>query len=82
MNKIKMLRKRIRQFIFALKYKRAVRKANKLAELFGIRYYVLYFNGSIKIVPKKTIKELIARKRFKRGTTLEMIEKNALYITK
>lgn len=74
--------KRIKQKIFALKYKRAVKKANKFAELVGIKYYVLYMNRNIKVVPKKTIKELIARRRFKKGTTIEMIEKRALYVTK
>lgn len=74
--------RQLRRLIFAIRYKIAVKKARKLAELFGIKYYVLYMNGKMKVVPKRTIKELIARRRFKKGTTIETIEKRALYITK
>lgn len=74
--------RQLRRLIFAIRYKIAVKKARKLAELFGIKYYVLYMNGKMKVVPKRTVKELIARRRFKKGTTIETIEKRALYITK
>ena len=66
---------------YAWRYKRAVRSANKLAAMLGCRYYVISLNGSLKVVPKKTIKELIRRKRFKKGVTVETIERHALYIT-
>lgn len=71
----------IKKYIFAWKYKRAVRKAKKLAALFGVRYYVILLNGSLKVVPKQRIKELIHAKRFRKGTTIEQIEKCALFIT-
>lgn len=73
--------KKIRQLIFAVRFKRAVRQANALSKTFRVRYYVLSFRGKLKIVPKSAIKELIARKRFRRGTTIQDIEKIALYIT-
>lgn len=73
--------KKIRHLIFAVRYKRAVRQAKALAKTFNVRYYVLWFGGKLKVVPKQTIKELIVRKRFKRGTTIQDIEKIALYIT-
>ncbi len=72
----------IKKLIFAWKYRRAIRKAKKLAELTGLRYFVIYLNGGLKVVPKKTIKELIQKRRFKKGTTIEDIEKRALFITK
>ena len=68
--------------IFAWRYKRAVRSANELAAMLGCRYYVISLNGSLKVVPKKTIKELIRRKRFKKGVTVDTIERHALYITR
>jgi hypothetical protein len=73
--------KKIRHLIFAVRYKRAVRQAKALAKTFNVRYYVLYFGGKPIVIPKKTIKELIRRKRFKKGTTVEDIEKIALFIT-
>ena len=62
--------------------RRAVRSANELSAMFGCGYYVISLNGSLKVVPKKTIKELIRRKRFKKGVTVETIERHALYITR
>lgn len=72
----------IRRLIFAWKYRHAVRKAVKLAELTGMRYLVIYLNGSLKVVPKRTIKELVARHRFRKGVTVDDIERRALFITK
>lgn len=72
----------IRKYIWAIRFRRKVKEANQLAELFRMRYFVIMMNGSLKVVPKKTLKELIARGRFKRGTTIQDIEKRALYITK
>lgn len=71
----------IKRYYAAWQYKRAVRKAKKLADLFGMRYYVINLGGSLKVVPKQTIKELVRRKRFRKGVTLEDIERCALFIT-
>lgn len=73
--------KTIKKYYSAWRYKRAVRKAKKLAELFGMKYYVLNLGGSLKVVPKQTIKELIKRKRFRKGVTVEDIERHALFVT-
>ena len=72
----------IRKYIWAIRFRRKVKEANQLAELFKMRYFVIMMNGSLKVVPKKTLKELVAKGRFKRGTTIQDIEKHALYITK
>lgn len=71
----------IKQFIFARKYRRAVRQAKELAELTGLRYWVISLNGELKVVPKKTIKELVRKRRFRKGVTVEEIERRALFIT-
>lgn len=72
----------IKRLIFAWKYKRAVKKAIKLANLTGLRYFVIYINGSLKVVPKRTLKELVAKHRFRKGTTIKDIESHALFVTK
>lgn len=58
-----------------------MRKAKKLAALFGMKYYVINLGGSLKVVPKQTIKELIKRKRFRKGVTVGDIERLALFVT-
>lgn len=72
---------RIKKYYHAWRYKIAVRKAKELAELFGMKYYVVNLNGSLKVVPKRTVKELIRRKRFRKGVTVEDIERHALFVT-
>lgn len=72
----------IKRLLFARKYKRAVRNADKLSALFGMKYFVICLNKELKVVPKQTIKELVRRHRFRRGVTVADIEKRALYITK
>ncbi len=72
--------KLIKDLIFAWHFKRAVKKANKLSRLFGMKYFVISLNGGLKVVPKQTIRELVARRRFRKGVTVADIEKRALYI--
>lgn len=72
----------IKDLIFAFKFKRAVRKADKLSKLYGLKYLVISLGGSLKVVPKKTIRQLVATRRFRKGVKVQDIERRALYITK
>mgnify|MGYP000157101775 FL=1 len=45
----------IKDIIWGWQCKRAIKKANKLSKLLGMKYYVIYMNGSLKVVPKRTI---------------------------
>jgi hypothetical protein len=74
--------KLIKSYIFAWRYKRAVKQAVSLADATGLRHYVIYINRSIKVVQKRTIKELIRRRRFRKGVTIADIERCALFVTK
>ena len=71
----------IKDLVFAWRYKWAVKKAVELSRLHGMKFYVIRLNGKIKIVPKRTIKELMARRRFRKGVTVQDIEKRALFVT-
>ncbi len=73
--------KTIKKYYHAWRYRNAVRKAKKLAALFGMKYYVISLNGSLKVVPKQTIRELVRRRRFRKGVTVEDIERRALFVT-
>jgi len=70
-----------KQLIFAWHYKRAVRKANKLAATFRMKFYVLLIDGKLHVVPKQNIRRLIRQRKFKKGTKVADIEQRALYIT-
>lgn len=70
----------IKDIVFAWKFKRAVKKANKQSQLFGMKYLVIFLNGGLKVVPKQTIRELVRTHRFRKRVTVADIEKRALYI--
>lgn len=71
----------IKDVIFAWRYRRAVKKAVKLSKLYGMKFYVVCLNGDLKVVPKQAVKELVARRRFRKGVTVQDIEKRALFMT-
>lgn len=71
----------IKDLIFTWRYKRAVKKAVELSKLYGMKFYVICLNGKIKIVPKRAIRDLVARRRFRKGVTVQDIEKRALFVT-
>lgn len=75
------MKRMIREMVFAWRYRRAVRKAKELAELFGMKYYVILLDGRLKVVPKRTVKELVRAHRFRKGVTVEDIERRALFVT-
>ena len=50
-----------KDLLFAWRYKRAVKEAIMLSQGSGLKYYVLYMNGGLKVVPKQTIKTLVKR---------------------
>lgn len=72
----------IKKLIWAGKYRRAVRKADRASRLTGLKHYVFLLGGKLKVVPKRTMKLLVARRRFRSGTTVRDIESRCLHITK
>ena len=79
---LKELYQLIKDCIWAARYRKAVRKAKKMSSLFNMTYFVLLMDGKLKVVPKRTIKDLISRHRFRSGTTIQDIEKRALFVAK
>lgn len=60
---------------------RKVKKANRLAREENRRYIVTMMQGRPAIYTKQTLKEAIKRRKFKKGVTIQDIEKQAYYIT-
>jgi len=63
---------------------KAIRKANELCAATGYTYFVLQAKGRVIIKPKRLIKHQLAcrGKYYRRGTTIQDIERIALYIAK
>ncbi|MBO7466597.1 MAG: hypothetical protein J6T94_02785 [Bacteroidaceae bacterium] len=73
--------KTLSKLFFALRYKQAVRKADRFAHITHRKHMVIVINRKLHVVAKKDIKQLIAQHRFRKGTTIHDIEQHALYIT-
>jgi len=59
-----------------------IEKAEMLRVMTGYRYYILLLNKKHKIVSKQTAKRWCNDGTFRKGTTIEMIEKIAIYKTR
>ncbi|KAF0199025.1 MAG: hypothetical protein FD170_3953 [Bacteroidetes bacterium] len=67
---------------FTYLLERKVKKANRLAKEENRRYIVTMMWGRPRLYQKQALKEAIKRRKFKKGVTIQDIEKNAYYITK
>lgn len=61
---------------------RKVKRANRLAREENRRYIVTMMHGRPAIYTKQTLKEAVKRRKFKKGVTIQDIEKQAYYITR
>ena len=61
---------------------KAIDKACSLREKTGRKYLVIMHKGHPIIQTKRNLQTLIRRRYFKKGTTIQDIEKVALFITK
>jgi hypothetical protein len=63
--------------------KRAIKHAKHIKNHTGYKCYVLLFPGGYRAITKQAIKCLMRSKKryFKKGTSIETIEKMAVYIT-
>lgn len=64
---------------FNWKLNRKIKKANKLHQLTGYKFFVLLNNGKMEVIAKASIKQQIRLKQL--PYTLKQIEKKALYKT-
>lgn len=72
---------RIRAWFFDRKVERLIKQAKKLQKLTGYKYIVLFVAGKVQLTRKADLKKLIRMRYFRKGTTIQDLEKQALYIT-
>ena len=71
------------KWIFDRRMKRAIRKAKRESFIYDKKYLVILLHGKPRAYQKSSLKELIKRRGyFKKGTTIEQLEKMAYYVTK
>ena len=71
----------LKKLLFAFLFKRAVKKAVKMQNQTGFKYMVININGKVRAASRSRLKDLIKEGRFKKGVTIEDIEKCALFKT-
>lgn len=81
MNIFKSIVKSVRNRILDYRVKRAVRLAKMLSETSGRRYLVLMVAGIPKVYSKRELKDMIRRRKFVKGTTIQELEKRAIVVT-
>lgn len=73
--------KLFKEIILSYRTKRAIKMAKELAEASKRKYIVLMVASVPKVYSKQELKSLIARRIFKKGTTIQDLEKRAILIT-
>lgn len=71
----------IKDIIFGIRFKRAVKKADYCHHTTHKKYMVLVINKKLEVLSKQGLKKFIRGGVFKEGTTIADLEKKALYIT-
>lgn len=71
----------IKDFILNYRIKRAIRLADELSKASRRKYLVLLVAGVPKVFSKQELKKMIAQRKFRKGTTMQDLEKRAILIT-
>ena len=71
----------IKDMILNYRIRRAIRLAGELSEVSKRKYLVLMVGGVPKVYSKQELKRMIARRKFRKGTTIQDLEKRAILIT-
>lgn len=71
----------IKDMILNYRIRRAIRLASELSEVGKRKYLVLMVAGVPKVYSKQELKRMIARRKFRKGTTIQDLEKKAILIT-
>lgn len=70
-----------KEIVLNFRIKRAIKIAQELAAVSKRRYIVLIVAGVPKVYSKQELKNLVKRRVFKKGTTIQDLEKRAVLIT-
>ena len=71
----------IKDIVFAVRFKRAVRKADYFHHITHRKYMVIVVKGKLEVLSKQELKKFVSNGIFLKVTTIGDIEAKALYIT-
>ena len=70
----------IKKLLLGLRFRLAVRKANRQAHRYGRKYLVINVGGRLATISKQELTLLVHRGYFRRGITAAHIEGHALHV--
>lgn len=70
----------IKKLLLGLRFRLAVRKANRRARRYGRKYLVINVGGRLTAISKQELTLLVRRGYFRRGITSAHIEGHALHV--
>lgn len=73
--------KYIKRIILKIKVRNAIKEAQMLSNADGKRYLVIMYKGEPRVLAKQYLKKLLRMGKFKKGTTIQNIEKDAIIVT-
>lgn len=71
----------IKDIILNYRIKRAVKLAKELSQASKRKYIVLLVAGVPKVYAKQELKKMIAQRKFRKGATIQDLERKAILIT-
>jgi hypothetical protein len=71
----------IKDIILNYRIRRAIKLADELSKASRRKYIVLLVAGVPKVYSKQDLKRMIAQRKFRKGTTIQDLEKKAILIT-
>lgn len=71
----------IKDIILNYRIKRAIKLADELSKASRRKYIVLLVAGVPKVYSKQDLKRMIAQRKFRKGITIQDLEKKAVLIT-
>jgi hypothetical protein len=71
----------IKDIILNYRIRRAIKLAEELSKVSKRKYLVLQVAGVPKVYSKQELKKMIAGRKFRKGTTIQDLEKRAIVIT-
>ena len=73
--------KTFKKLVFNYRYKKEVKKATAASSASGRKYFVLLLKGTPVTVSKQQVTRMARTGKFKKGITVQEIEKQALFVT-
>lgn len=71
----------IKDIILNYRIRRAIKLAEELSKVSKRKYLVLQVAGVPKVYSKQELKKMIVQRKFRKGTTIQDLEKRAIVIT-